>query len=64
MIAQKIADAKQPQQPVGALVTLPDSLATASRTFFTEHIRSTFLREKLAKSKVQGDVGIMTSGVF
>jgi hypothetical protein len=45
MIAQKIVDAKQPQQPVGAFVTLPDSLASASRTFFIEHIRSTFLRE-------------------
>ena|SRR5882724_2667919 len=38
MIAQKVVDAKQPQQPRGAFVTLPDSLAAALRTFSREHI--------------------------
>jgi hypothetical protein len=37
MIAQKVVDAKQPQQPVGAFVTLPDSMATAFRTFSPKH---------------------------
>jgi hypothetical protein len=32
MIAQKVVDAKQPEQPECALVTLPDSIAAAFRT--------------------------------
>jgi hypothetical protein len=38
MIAQKIVDAKQPQQPGGAFVTLPDSIAAAFRTSSHKHI--------------------------
>ena len=51
MIAQKVVDAKQPEQPGCAFVTLPDPVAAASRTFSRKHIRSNFLREKLTKSK-------------
>jgi hypothetical protein len=33
MIAQKIVDTKQPKQPEGAFVALPDFSAAAFRTF-------------------------------
>ena len=38
MIAQKVVDAKQPEQPGRAFVTLPDSIAAAFRTFSHKHI--------------------------
>ncbi len=63
MIAQKIVDAKQPPQPVGALVALTDSLATASRTFFIEHIRFNPPQGKADQVQSAGDVGI-TTGVY
>jgi hypothetical protein len=51
MIAQKVVDAKQPEPPIGALVTLPDSIAAAFRTFSHKHLPLEFSPKKADQPK-------------
>jgi hypothetical protein len=44
MIAQKVVDAKQSQQPRGSLIALPDSAATALWTPFSKHSLFVYLQ--------------------
>jgi hypothetical protein len=64
MIAQKVVEANQPQEPACALITLTDSIATTFRTFLCKHIRSNFLRETLTKLKRSKKTSGITTAVF
>jgi hypothetical protein len=57
MIAQKVVDAKQAQQPIGAFVTLPDSMATAFRTFSHRHTPLKLSPKKLTSRNAKKDFG-------
>jgi len=56
MIAQKVVDAKQPEQPICALVTLPDSIAAAFRTSSHKHIPLKISPKKLISRRVEKKV--------